>query len=364
MVKADSPWPRPLHVAWQSPYLNCSGTLLEPNLCGLPAYLNGNACNFPRHDTFPGLSFPAFSSLGTEQTNELQGFLQYPNHHWAGDSRDIKAGTEQQLKERLNGGGMQNENPQSSQKKLLIFDQSGNKTRLFYSPVFPLAQSPIDVPTRFAHVSDENEEGQAVNVGEKYPFKCALPEDSDENHINSEESEMHEDTEEINALLYSDEDVEDYIDDDEVTSTGCSPLSIKRTHTMLKQFENMKEEIASSDQPNKRLKLIDDGYKKRSSSINSSCSVRLNESCEYVSDAESKYSSGQRYSAKHTRGEGNSAVCDIQLKKDKIHESLRVLENLVPGAKGKQPLLVIDGTIEYLKSLMSQTGTLGLKDIE
>ncbi|KAI4299135.1 hypothetical protein L6164_032623 [Bauhinia variegata] len=170
---------------------------------------------------------------------------------------------------------------------------------------------------------------------------------------------MHEDTEEINALLYSDDndDGEDSIDgdDDEVTSTAHSPLATKRTHEMQERFEYMDEEVASSGRTNKRQKLVDGRYK-RASSVDSVRSVRRNETFEYTSDAESKYSSGQTYSAGKTQ-EGNPVVGDIQLKKDKIRELLKVLENIVPGAKGKQPLLVIDGTIEYLKTLMPQIGT-------
>lgn len=360
MVKADSSWPCPRNVAWQAPYLNCSRTLQEPRLCDLAADLNTSTFNLAGHTAFPGFT-SGFSNLGIEQTGELRGFLQYPNHHQSGD---IQAVSEQCLKERDIGGAMRHENPASLQKNLLIFDQSGDKTRLFYSPIFPFVQSPNVDPTKFVPASDEIKMGQAASTDENYPMKYSLPEDSNENHINDEESELHEDTEEINALLYSDEDVDYYSDDDEVASTGCSPLATKRPYVMQSQFENTKEEVASSDRPKKRQKLNDDGFE-RSSPITSAISVRLNESCDCTSDAESKYSTSQVYSAKQTTGEENSMMGDIQFKKDKIRGSLRVLENMVPGAKGKEPLSVIDGTIEYLKSLMSQTGTLGfgLKDI-
>ena len=242
------------------------------------------------------------------------------------------------------------------QKKLLIFDHSGNKTRLFYSPVLPLVQSPIVTATQFAQVYDVNEEEKAINMGQKHLHKYCLTEESDKDHIVSEESEMHEDTEEINALLYSDDSDFDDGDDEEVTSTGHSPLVTKRTYVMQEQFEDLKEEeVASSDWPNKRQKLTNCGYYRSPLPAGSAGSARLNEAYEYASDAESKYSNGHVYSDKQTKDD-NLMAGDIQLKKDKIWESLRVLENLVPGAKGKHPLLVIDGTIEYLKSLMTQTG--------
>ncbi|CAK8530331.1 unnamed protein product [Lathyrus sativus] len=325
MVKARESWPFPEHVAWPSLYLNGASTLPDSSFCGHSAYLN------PALSAFPGFTTPATPSLQTDQTNEVQGFVQDPK-------------TEPCLKERNNHGAMQNANPASLQKKFIIFDRSGNKTRLFYSPVFPLNQSPIDTTMQFARATD---------FGEKHLPKYSFPDESDQDHVVNEESEMHENTEEINALLYSDDD-EDEDENDEVTSTDHSPLSQK-------PFEDIKEDVASSDWPSKRHKLIDSGYARLPPPLDSASSVRLNEPSECVSDAESKYSGRQMYFTRKTE-EDNSAVSDIQLRKAKIRESLRILENLTPGAKGKHPLLVIDETIDYLKSLMSQTGMLGVKN--
>ena len=350
MVKADRCWPRPQHVAWQYPYLNCFGMPADPSLLGRPACLNSTTCIFPAVHAFQGLAAPAIPSLKTEPTHEVQEFLQHPI-------------AEPSLKEKHTGESLQNANPDPLQKKLLIFDHSGNKTRLFYGPVFPLVQSPVVTATKFAQTCDINEEGQTNSMGQKYPANCSLSEESDKDHVVDEESEMHEDTEEINALLYSDDDDgkdDDDYDYDEVTSTDRSPLATKRTYVMQEQFQNTKEEVDSSDWPNKRLKLVDGGYNRSSPPVDSASSVRPNENCECVSDAQSKYSGGWAYSVEKTKV-SNSMVGDIQLKKDKIRESLKVLENLIPGAKGKEPLLVIDETVEYLKSLMSQTHTLGVK---
>ncbi|TKY71496.1 Transcription factor SAC51 [Spatholobus suberectus] len=332
-------WPYPQHVARPSPYLNCSCTSAEPSLQIHSACMNPSTCILPAVSVFPSFTAPAIPNLKTEQTDEVQGFLQYPN-------------SEPCLKETHTGGAIQNANHASLQKKLLIFDHSGSKTRLLYSPVFPLVQSPTVSATQFAQVYDVNEEAQATNMGLKHIPVYTSPEETGKDHIDNDESEMHEDTEEINALLYSDDD------DDEVTSTGHSPLVTKRTYVTQKQFADMKEEVASSDWPNKKQKLIDGGYNRLPPLVDSATSERLNETCEYVTDAELKYfSSGGVYAARQTK-EDNLTAADIQLKKDKIRELLRVLENFIPGAKGKHPLLVIDGTIEYLKSLMSQTGTL------
>lgn len=332
MDKAHKFWPCPQHVAWPSLCVNCACTLPEPSLYGHSAYMNPSTCIFPAVNAFPGFPTLATPVLKTDQTNEVKGFFQIPK-------------SDPCLKQTHAGGAIQNANPPPLQKKFLIVDQSGNNTRLFYSPVFPLVQSPIVTTTQFAQAYDVIEEGQATNVGKKHLPNYSLPEESYKEHLVNEESEMHEDTEEINALLYSDDyDSGSDDDDDEVTSTGHSPFAAKRTYLVREQFEDTKEEVASSDWPNKRHKLIDGGYKEFPLPVDSASSVRLNETYdEYVSDAD------------------NSLVGDIQLKKDKIRESLRVLENLTPGAKGKHPMLVIDETIDYLKSLMSQTGILGMK---
>ncbi|KAK7252293.1 hypothetical protein RIF29_36136 [Crotalaria pallida] len=357
MVKAEGSWPGPQHVAWQSPYSNCYSTLAETGLLRLPAFLNSSAGIFPAANAFPGFAAPAIPSLKAEVTNDVQGFLQYPS-------------AEPCLKEtNTTGGALQNANPASLQKKLLIFDHSGNKTRLFYGPVLhsPLFQSPIVTATKFAQGYDVNEAGQATNMVQKCLANYGLPEVCDRDHITHEESDMHEDTEEINALLYSDDDY-DYDDDDdadgnddddEVRSTGRSPLETRRTYVMQEQFKDPKEDVASSDWPNKRLKSVDGLYNRSLPPVDCVSSLRLNETCEYVSDAESKLCRCCAYSVEKTKAD-NSMVDDIQLKKDKIRESLRALESLIPGAKGKEPLLVIDGTIDYLKSLMSKTGTLGV----
>ncbi|KAK7400354.1 hypothetical protein VNO78_11560 [Psophocarpus tetragonolobus] len=349
MVKADRSLPRPHHVAWQSPSSNYFSKLPKPSLLGFPTYLNSSTSILPTFGTFHGLAAPSIASLKTELTNEVQGFIQYCN-------------ADTSLKETCVGGALQNANPSSFQKRLLIFDRSDNKTRLFYGPVLPLVQNPTVSATKFTqgyHVNKE--EQQANNVAQNHLANYSFMEESGD-HAVIEESENQEDTEEINALLYSDEDSSEDDDDDcdEVTSTDRSPLVMKRTYMIHEQFADTKEEVASSDWPNKKLKLFDGDYNRSSPPVDRYSLVRPNETCDYVSDAESKNSSGWAYSVDKTKVD-DSLVCDIKLKKDKIRESLRVLENLIPGAKGKEPMLVIDGTIEYLKILMSQTGALGLK---
>jgi len=343
MVKADSSLPCPHHVAWQSPSLNYLSMLPKPGSFGLPTYLNSSTSILPH-----GLAAPSIRILKTELTNEVQEYLKYPN-------------VDTSLKQMHLGGALQNANP-SLQKRLLIFDRSDNKTRLFYAPVAPLVQSHTVTATKFAQSYDVNGEEQASIMGQKHLASYGLLEESVKENADIEESEKHEDTEEINALLYSDDESSEYDEDncDEVTSTDRSPLATKRTYAIQEQFEDLKEEVASSYWPKKRLKLVDGDDNGSSPCADKPTLVQPNETFDYVSDAESKNSSGWTYSADKTKVD-DSVVCDIKLKKDKIRESLRVLENLIPGAKGKEPMLVIDRTIEYLKILMSQTGSPGVQ---
>ena len=118
MVKADESLPRPHHVAWQSPSSNHFSILPKPSLLSLPAYLNSSTSILPAVSTFHGLAAPSIPSLKSMLKNEVQGFLQYCN-------------ADTSLKETHFGGALQNANP-SLQKRLLIFDRSDNKTRLFF----------------------------------------------------------------------------------------------------------------------------------------------------------------------------------------------------------------------------------------
>ncbi|XP_015956122.1 transcription factor bHLH143 [Arachis duranensis] len=337
MVKADRCLPRPQHVAWRYPYLNCFGMLEDPSILGIPACLNSTTRIFPAVNAFQGPAAPAIPGPKTEPTDELKHFLRHPI---------AKTG----FKEVHTGGSLQNANPESLQRKFLIFDRSGNKTRMFYGPGLPHVQGPIISAREFPLACDINEKGWTSSMRQNGLADCSLPKKSDNDHVGHEESEMHEDTEEINALLYSDDDDSDYndCDDDEVTSTDHSPLVTKRTYGMQEQFQHTTEGVASYDWPNKRPKLVDGGCNRSPQPVDSSSSLRPNENHECISDAESQNSFG-------AEKVGKSMAGDFQLKKDQIRELLRVLENLIPGAKGKQPLFVIDQTIEYLKSLASKT---------
>ncbi|XP_010444365.2 PREDICTED: transcription factor SAC51-like [Camelina sativa] len=216
---------------------------------------------------------------------------------------------------------------ESSQKRLMIFDQSGNQTRLLRCPF------PLRFPSRLA--------AEPVKLSELHGLDKAFREDneeSDENHSNGKESEMHEDTEEINALLYSDDDYDDDCEsesDDEVMSTGHSPYLCN------------KRELDEIDGPCKRQKLLDKDNKisESSSLVGTKSSTKLNGSS-FLKDKslpESKNIS--------TKEDSGSGLSNEQSKKDKIRTALKILESIVPGAKGNEALLLLDEAIDYLKLL-------------
>ncbi|KAF8090626.1 hypothetical protein N665_0471s0021 [Sinapis alba] len=187
---------------------------------------------------------------------------------------------------------------ESSQKGLMILDQSGNQTRLLQCP-FPLTAEPVKLSEEF---------------GEKY--------------VNGKESEMHEDTEEINALLYSD-DGEDWESDDEVMSTGHSPYSAEQVCNK-RQFEEI------DDGPCKRQKLLD-------------------KVVENISGSSSLVGTW-------TKEDTGSGLSNEQSRKDKIRTALRILESIVPGAKGNQALLLLDEAIDYLKLLKQDLISVEIKN--
>uniref|UniRef100_A0A1J3DRM6 BHLH domain-containing protein n=1 Tax=Noccaea caerulescens TaxID=107243 RepID=A0A1J3DRM6_NOCCA len=233
---------------------------------------------------------------------------------------------------------------ESSQKRFLVFHQSGNQTRLLQCG-FPL-RFPSSIAAEEGTVVDSlNLEKRFSKDHDAIPEKLLLHED----HVNGEEeeeeeSEMHEDTEEINALLYSDDDDDNddwgSDDDDEVMSTGHSPFPVEQ-QACNKTTEEVNETAESSDDGprRKRQKLLDHSYSDLSTSfVGTKSFTKLKSSSDEKSNISSKQETG-------------SGLSDEQSRKDKIHTALRILESVVPGAKGKEALLLLDEAIDYLKLL-------------
>lgn len=237
----------------------------------------------------------------------------------------------------------------SCQKRFLVFDQSGNQTRLLQCG-FPPSVAAADPGKILSFLNLE----RGLSKDHAVPEKILLHED----RVNGgEESEMHEDTEEINALLYSDDDDDcESDDDDEVTSTGHSPFPVEQQACNNKTEEEDEEEPDETesyddddDGPRlKRQKVLLDHYSHRDLSPSPSFVGTKKSLTNLKGLSDEKLQESNISSSNQEMGSGLS---DEETRKDKFHTALRILESVVPGAKGKEALLLLDEAIDYLKLL-------------
>ncbi|XP_058007257.1 transcription factor bHLH143 isoform X1 [Hevea brasiliensis] len=360
MVKANL---FPPHCTWQSPNFNCMSTSVDPvePVC-LPACVNPGSYTFSANMMMPGIAVPCIPGLKTQQSNRAQGLPQSLRPVF----QNLLPAVKPYLKENLSvfpygcaGEVVPNQIP-GCRRRFVIFDQSGNETSLIYSSFFPTDVKPTIVARKCIGDSYLQDEEHAAKMDQINQTVLKLQEVSDENHLSGEESEMHEDTEEINALLYLDDDGDndDYDDDDnssgdEVTSTGHSPIQVRSCQTRV-EVEEITEEVAGSDGQSKRQKLLDGVYKRTSLADTASLTkVAGVHGCD-DNDDESSYAIGQNQEEERLAFWGSK-----QLKKDKVRATLKILESIIPGAKDKDPLVVLDVAIDYLKSLKFEAKTLG-----
>lgn len=134
-------------------------------------------------------------------------------------------------------------------------------------------------------------------------------------NVHMHEEEMHEDTEEINALLYS--DTEDWYDEEEAASTGCSPIENMSVDNEL--IEGMVQSPVALPCKRRRVEYeMDTALEDTASSTNCNSS---------------------------TKESGKKAKCE------RMQETVGVLRRIIPDGKGKDAASVLDEAIEYLKSL-------------
>ncbi|KAI3685966.1 hypothetical protein L1987_79635 [Smallanthus sonchifolius] len=224
------------------------------------------------------------------------------------------------------------------QKKFLVFDQSGDQTTMMYT----LGVDPSSNRFQLPFLNKPKPQFGSHTVCVDKPIN--------ENDGNDSESEMREDSEELNALLYSDEDDDDDDDDDETTSTGHSPSSMTGFREQKRKIESdEEEEVASSGGALKRHKKEDAGS--------------------FVNTLEDTASSGKSgINCSGNAGNGvfeeeydNFSSGDKKLRIEKMKETINVLQNLIPGDKnGKNAIMVIDEAIHYLRSLKVKAQALGL----
>lgn len=347
----------------------CLNSLSDPlgigKQCSTPAYMNPYTNEVPISGTFPAFVFSGLprSNRANQVTDPRNWFYCLPRFR-----QGLVPPVNSVAKEKIPFGNTENcrgtQSPNTgtvcTQKKFLVFDQSGDQTTLIYSSGLgtqvPCLTSINPKPYATNNLFKEDLGIKREKASLFSPFLGY--EHSEENEID-EDSEMREDTEELNALLYSDE-YSDYSDDDEVTSTGHSPSTMTE-HGVHQLVEEGEEEVASSFGPTKRRKLLDEGYDMLpSSSPIKADSSKEEEVFKKVPDLES--SCGNYFDAYHVPEESNSVSGKKRCRKEKIRETVSILQSIIPGGKGKDATVVIDEAIHYLKCLKVKAKALGLED--
>uniref|UniRef100_A0A7N0UL43 BHLH domain-containing protein n=1 Tax=Kalanchoe fedtschenkoi TaxID=63787 RepID=A0A7N0UL43_KALFE len=248
--------------------------------------------------------------------------------------------------------------PQFQQKQFLVFDQTGDQTTMIFSsgvgapPMHYLSpwkkkQAGMSV----FHPEQEGRKGPVIGKSDTILLDNFInTNEFDEDHEIDVQGDMHEDTEELNALMYSDDDTDGDDDEDEVTSTGHSPSTLTSNE---KHYEltGIREEVASSDEePTKRRKLFHggNGISQTEGLITLNCGTfgfdDVTES-HYVRVCDS--------------GKTTSLSGKKRARKDLVRETVRTLQSMIPDGKGVTAIEVIDEAINFLLSLKRKAYSLG-----
>ncbi|KAK4740879.1 hypothetical protein SAY87_024467 [Trapa incisa] len=245
-----------------------------------------------------------------------------------------------------------------SEKKFLVFDQSGDQTTVMVSSGPGTSFHCMTSWTLNQLSRSAMENGGCVAKPDSYPVSRPVPQNDINDNCDDADimSEMHEDTEELNALLYSDdEDGESYdSDDDEVVSTGHSP-SMLTAHERTENFQRQDNEVAASSVLPKKRKWYADDAEARDDTANS---CNINGRKNYLSsDADAKYRAEWDISVPRKIDLSSESK---RIQTEKIRETVELLQDMVPVCKGKNSIVVLDEAIHYLKSLKVKAKALGL----
>nr|QDH08904.1 transcription factor bHLH143-like isoform X1 [Cymbidium sinense] len=277
---------------WEFSNLNSGSTFWPPDSGQPQNTIVYPTSGYSYSPSFCGVPFPGFGVEGS--------FLQFNPASWPPLNTPAPNPT------------INSEPDATKTKRFLVFDHCGDQTSLLFSSV----ANPFE---------EFNPTLLASNAIHSYASNSHMSED-----------EMHEDTEEIDALLYSDSD---YGYDDEETSTGHSPLDM--------------EEIASSYLPAKRRRVdsteIDALLMDTASSSVAPLPHYMQEDSSndlsFVGKGEDK------------TGQGGRSRCN---KRESIQATVSMLKRIIPGGKGKDTASVLDEAIQYLKLLKLQAMAAGV----
>lgn len=351
-------WNPELHIDWGSPGLNSLGA---PLALGQHSYMSPGANMVSTNGNLPANASVEVPQLQAGQATEPRGWFYCLPRHRQAVTPTPNLIPKEKFSASPNEGCRESTKPKvepwCAQKRFLVIDHSGDQTTLIFSsgigtPIQCLTS--WDPNARGAYNLNGEEEGTKKDL--KIFSEPVLTDEFNENNEIDVQSEMHEDTEELNALLYSDDD-SDSAEDDEVTSTGHSP-STMTDFDRQNWFCGSTEEVASSAGTTKKRKLFgacDD----KLLTLDTATSVKPNISSELEDDARSSRANIRSPEFR----ELDSFSSGKRMKREKIRETISILQNIIPGGKGKNPIVVLDEAIQYLKSLKSKAETIGLDAI-
>lgn len=337
---------------WQSPHPSAFRAPCEGEPTGVSAYMNPGIDNMVMSNE----AMPAYASSVLPHL-ELGGYSNQPPHGWLyclprfrqafmpapnfSVKGNLPAGQVKGFREKIVPSG-------KTEKQFLVIDKTGDQTTFIYSPRLE--------PWHSDHYHDPNN----LNVNDP-PFKrcgndligSSFPAKVDEKQERDMESEMREDTEEINALLYSDSDDYSTGDEDEVTSTGHSPSTMTTHDDGREIFRASTEEVGTPTGKSKKRKLSDCAYDDTATSLN----LKRPDEHEGGGDAESRCSCGKSQGS----GEMGFLSGNKKARKEKIRDVMSALQTIIPGGgKDKDPIVLLDEAIRCLKSLKAKARGLGL----
>lgn len=327
-----------------------------------PTYMTPQSNEVPMNGDSPFFTFSGLPESNASRPTEPCNWLYYSPQFYQGfnpvSTTLPKEKFAPRALENLGGNKHPNGDTISAQKRFLVFDQSGDQTTLIYNSANDTpVQCPASLNPKAPSLYNLIKEDPEIKGIEASPFGHFFGDEFyEENNRDDVESEMHEDTEELNALLYSDDD-NDYSEDDEETSTGHSP-STMTAHDLPEWFDERGEVVASSAGPTKRHKLLDGSYDAPELS-DTATSAKAYTCSDLEDDAQSSCGNGLEQDS----GAPGSPSGKKRLRKDKIRETISILQEIIPGGKGKDSMVVIDEAIHYLRSLKVKVKSLGLDSL-
>jgi hypothetical protein len=338
MEKNIGSWFQHQHIDWRLPNLNSSCAKFELGQNLNPSYMNNPwNINVSTDGTQPGFAFNELPYINASQSNEPRGwFYCLPRYRQAFDPVFNLVPKEKPTS--------QNENciDDTPKKKFLVFDQSGDRTTLIFSSGSenPVQYLPTSWNPKAGYDLDLNKVDSRIK---RETDHISIPCLNDDDHLRSE---MREDSEELDDLLYCDNDDDNYCtdDDDDVTSTGHSPSSLTVYNDHDHSNENG-EEVDSYSTLVKRQKLVSGG-------------AAVNRQLKCHNDEESSCAESNN----PVFVKSDSVIGSKRSRKERIQTSVSILQSIIPGGimgKNKNPILVLDEAISYLNSLKVKAEALG-----